>query len=162
MTASRTPPPPNAPEATQTATGAERAAAEASPERGARAPSCSVIIHAQLWPDAQTTARLRARVHEAWPDAELIEAREQPSAALGAAAAINQAVAQSRGAILIALEPDRLPTIDSLRALSPDECELEFGVKLAGEAGAVIARTSAEGHFTVKLSWARDPTPDAD
>ena len=53
-------------------------------------------------------------------------------------------------------------SIAVLRALSPDECELEFGVKLAGEAGAVIARTSAEGHFTVKLSWARGHSPDAD
>ena len=42
-----------------------------------------------------------------------------------------------------------------LRSLSPDECELEFGVKFAGEAGAVIAKTSTEGHFVVKLSWAR-------
>jgi len=46
-------------------------------------------------------------------------------------------------------------SIRMLRSLSPDECELEFGVKFAGEAGAVIAKTSAEGHFVVKLSWAR-------
>jgi hypothetical protein len=30
---------------------------------------------------------------------------------------------------------------------------LEFGVKLAGEAGAIIAKTAAEGHFIVKLTW---------
>jgi Trypsin-co-occurring domain 1 len=46
-------------------------------------------------------------------------------------------------------------SIRMLRSLSPDECELEFGVKFAGEAGAVIAKTSTEGHFVVKLSWAR-------
>ncbi|MFB7273837.1 CU044_2847 family protein [Streptomyces sp. NPDC056244] len=38
-------------------------------------------------------------------------------------------------------------------ALQPDGVELEFGVKLVAEAGAVIAKTSAEGHMTVKLSW---------
>jgi hypothetical protein len=38
-------------------------------------------------------------------------------------------------------------------ALRPDGVELEFGVKLTGEAGAVIAKTSMEGHITVKLSW---------
>jgi hypothetical protein len=46
-------------------------------------------------------------------------------------------------------------SVRMLRSLSPDECELEFGVKFAGEAGAVIAKTSTEGHFIVKLSWAR-------
>ncbi|MFB6979594.1 CU044_2847 family protein [Streptomyces scopuliridis] len=38
-------------------------------------------------------------------------------------------------------------------SLKPDGVELEFGVKLVAEAGAVIAKTSAEGHMTVKLSW---------
>lgn len=42
-------------------------------------------------------------------------------------------------------------------ALRPDAVELEFGVKLTAEAGAVIAKTAVEGHLTVKLSW----TPDA-
>lgn len=43
-------------------------------------------------------------------------------------------------------------------ALRPDAVELEFGVKLTAEAGAVIAKTAVEGHLTVKLSW----TPDGD
>lgn len=37
--------------------------------------------------------------------------------------------------------------------LKPDGVELEFGIKLNAEAGAVIAKTSLEGHLTVKLSW---------
>ncbi|MFJ2648257.1 CU044_2847 family protein [Streptomyces sp. NPDC087420] len=41
--------------------------------------------------------------------------------------------------------------------LKPDSVELEFGVKLMAEAGAVIAKSSAEGHLTVKLSWAPGP-----
>ena len=45
-------------------------------------------------------------------------------------------------------------SIEVLQTLSPDGLELEFGVKLAGEAGAIIAKTATEGHFTVKLSWA--------
>jgi Trypsin-co-occurring domain 1 len=44
-------------------------------------------------------------------------------------------------------------SISVLRSLGPDGLELEFGVKLTAEAGAVIAKTAAEGHFTVKLSW---------
>ncbi|MFF4857642.1 CU044_2847 family protein [Streptomyces rubiginosohelvolus] len=41
-------------------------------------------------------------------------------------------------------------------SLQPDGVELEFGVKLTAEAGAVIAKTAVEGHLTVRLSW----TPD--
>ncbi|SET06082.1 CU044_2847 family protein [Geodermatophilus poikilotrophus] len=44
-------------------------------------------------------------------------------------------------------------SVQALRVLSPDGLELEFGVKLTCEAGAVIAKTAGEGHFTVKLSW---------
>ncbi|MGW2257075.1 CU044_2847 family protein [Streptomyces sp. NPDC001780] len=46
-------------------------------------------------------------------------------------------------------------------SLRPDGVELEFGVKLVAETGAVIAKTSAEGHLTVKLSWGRTPDDDA-
>lgn len=39
--------------------------------------------------------------------------------------------------------------------LDPDGVEIEFGVKFNAEAGAVIAKTSAEGHLAVKLTWSR-------
>ncbi len=45
-------------------------------------------------------------------------------------------------------------SMEVLQTLSPGQLELEFGVKLAGEAGAIIAKTAAEGHFIVKLTWA--------
>lgn len=38
--------------------------------------------------------------------------------------------------------------------LRPDSVEIEFGVKLTAEAGAVIAKSAVEGHLVVKLSWA--------
>ncbi|MCX4844376.1 CU044_2847 family protein [Streptomyces sp. NBC_00893] len=44
-------------------------------------------------------------------------------------------------------------------ALKPDGVELEFGVKITAEAGAVIARSAVEGHLTVKLSWSPGATP---
>jgi len=43
-------------------------------------------------------------------------------------------------------------------ALRPDSLELEFGVKLSAEAGAVIAKGAAEGHLVVKLSWSPGPS----
>lgn len=44
-------------------------------------------------------------------------------------------------------------------SLRPDTVELEFGVKITGEAGAVIAKSAVEGHLTVKLSWSPDAGP---
>lgn len=41
--------------------------------------------------------------------------------------------------------------------LKPDTVEIEFGVQLTAEAGAVIAKTAVEGHLTVKLSWSPEP-----
>ncbi|MDN3260621.1 CU044_2847 family protein [Streptomyces sp. CSDS2] len=38
-------------------------------------------------------------------------------------------------------------------SLRPDAVEIEFGVRLSAEAGAIIAKGSAEGHLVVKLSW---------
>ncbi|MFJ3493011.1 CU044_2847 family protein [Streptomyces sp. NPDC086091] len=37
--------------------------------------------------------------------------------------------------------------------LRPDGVEIEFGVKLAAETGAIIAKGTAEGHLVVRLSW---------
>jgi Trypsin-co-occurring domain 1 len=39
--------------------------------------------------------------------------------------------------------------------LDPDEVEIEFGVKLNAEAGAVLAKTATEGHLAVRLTWSR-------
>ncbi|MFF4346529.1 CU044_2847 family protein [Streptomyces sp. NPDC001530] len=41
--------------------------------------------------------------------------------------------------------------------LRPDSVEIEFGVKLTAEAGALIAKSAVEGHLVVKLSWAPEP-----
>ncbi|MEU3030956.1 CU044_2847 family protein [Streptomyces incarnatus] len=38
-------------------------------------------------------------------------------------------------------------------ALRPDAVEIEFGVKMSAEAGAIIAKGSAEGQLVVKLHW---------
>ena len=37
--------------------------------------------------------------------------------------------------------------------LSPDAVTLRFGIKMTAEAGAVIARTTAEGNMEVEMSW---------
>lgn len=42
----------------------------------------------------------------------------------------------------------------------PDEVQVEFGVKLSAQAGAVIAKTGVEGHLKIKLTWTRDLRPE--
>ncbi|MDP9794210.1 hypothetical protein J2S43_002722 [Catenuloplanes nepalensis] len=45
--------------------------------------------------------------------------------------------------------------------LNPDEVTITFGVRLNAEAGAVIAKTTVEGHLTVQLRWgATDTKPE--
>ena len=38
-------------------------------------------------------------------------------------------------------------------AVSPDEATIEFGIKLSGRAGAVIASAGVEANFLVTLRW---------
>jgi hypothetical protein len=40
-------------------------------------------------------------------------------------------------------------------AEQPQQIQVEFGIRLNAEAGAVIARTQAEGHLQVTLTWTR-------
>ncbi|MEW1923917.1 CU044_2847 family protein [Streptomyces sp. NPDC088360] len=41
--------------------------------------------------------------------------------------------------------------------LRPDSVEIEFGVRMSAEAGAVIVKGTAEGHLVVRLAWTPDP-----
>jgi hypothetical protein len=36
----------------------------------------------------------------------------------------------------------------------PKEVEIEFGVRILAETGAVVAKVGGEAHFTVRLAWA--------
>ncbi len=53
------------------------------------------------------------------------------------------------------------PTVHAVsewvRARSPDECGVEFGLKLGGETGVIVAKGSAEVNFVVKLTWKKTP-----
>jgi Trypsin-co-occurring domain 1 len=43
------------------------------------------------------------------------------------------------------------------RSVSPDECCVEFGLKLGGETGIIIAKGTASVNFVVKLTWKNQP-----
>ena len=68
-------------------------------------------------------------------------------------------VARARESVEAAIDRIR-PAIDAvtgrLKAMAADEVEVEFGIVLGAETGAVIAKGTAEVHFTVTLSWKRE------
>lgn len=39
------------------------------------------------------------------------------------------------------------------KSASPDECCVEFGLKLGSETGVIIAKGTANVHFVVRLTW---------
>jgi hypothetical protein len=51
--------------------------------------------------------------------------------------------------------------LEQLRESGPDGIEVEFGIELSAEAGAVLASTSASCHLQITLSW-NSPEPRHD
>jgi len=51
------------------------------------------------------------------------------------------------------LKPSLDKIVHLLKDLSPDEAALEFGLKIGGETGVIIAKGTAEVNFTVRMSW---------
>jgi hypothetical protein len=100
-------------------------------------------------------ARVVVAVDEREPGVQLVARRDGELAR--AAHTFDDALGSIRSAAHSALRVFR----DG--ELKPDAVEIEFGVRLTAEAGAVIARTAVEGHLVVKLSWAPGsarPTPE--
>lgn len=72
----------------------------------------------------------------------------------------GQVVIDVKGQFEDALENVRNAALSALKkfrdeVLDPDKVEIDFGVKFSAEAGAVIAKTSGEGHLIVRLTWSR-------
>jgi hypothetical protein len=47
-----------------------------------------------------------------------------------------------------------LAKVDEL-ADRPDELQIEFGIKLSGEIGAILASAKAEANYSVSMTWRR-------
>ena len=58
--------------------------------------------------------------------------------------------------VLANVRPTARAVADALSGLSPDSYEIEFGIKVSAELGAIVAKSSAESHFTVRVAWKRD------
>jgi len=54
---------------------------------------------------------------------------------------------------LASLQPSLSKVTKTLQAVAPDEMEVEFGLKMGGETGIIVARGTAEVNFRVTLCW---------
>ncbi|MGP4032365.1 CU044_2847 family protein [Pseudarthrobacter sp. 1C304] len=62
---------------------------------------------------------------------------------------------------LAAVRPAAAAAAEVLKEVGAEHMELQFGVKLAGEAGAIIAQNCSEAHFVVTLSFSHTPPAHA-
>jgi len=71
---------------------------------------------------------------------------------------VVQRAQQSFEAALEKIRPAAQAIIAKLRALHdpPDEIEVEFGLKMNAEAGAVVAAAGVEANYKVTLTWRRE------
>jgi Trypsin-co-occurring domain 1 len=51
------------------------------------------------------------------------------------------------------LKPSLAKIVHLLKELSPHEAAVEFGLKVGGETGVIVAKGTAEVNFTVHLTW---------
>ena len=73
----------------------------------------------------------------------------------------GQAVAKASRTLtesLTDLQPLLQTIKDTLVASGPDEFTVEFGIKLGGETGIIIAKGTAEVNLTVTMSWQKHRT----
>ena len=88
---------------------------------------------------------------EARPDASgMVGASTGDGAIATGTSTFNRALDGVRGAADAALR-----SFGSL-AQRPDEVQIQFGVRLTAEAGAVITKTAVEGHLQVTVTWSGD------
>lgn len=85
----------------------------------------------------------------------------EPEGGVTRAARFGEIAARAGQTFETALERLKPPTtaiIAKLRSLNdpPDEMEVEFGLKMTAEAGAVIAATGIEANYKVTLKWKRE------
>jgi len=59
-----------------------------------------------------------------------------------------------------AAQPAIRAVLQTMRELAQEEHVVQFGIKLNAAAGVVVAKTAAEGHFMVTITWRRDTTSE--
>lgn len=67
---------------------------------------------------------------------------------------------RSLSASLEHLEPVLRTVKDKLVASAPEQFTVEFGVKLGGETGIILAKGTAEVNLKITMTWQRERTGD--
>ena len=93
-----------------------------------------------------------------------VDEPEPPSGVVRAArpGEVVENARQSFEAAMERIRPVAGTLIAKLRGLHdpPDEVEVEFGLKMNAEAGAVLAAAGAEANYKVTLTWKREQKKD--
>jgi hypothetical protein len=92
----------------------------------------------------------------------LIEVDEEAGAAVTRGlrpSEVVDSVSNSFEAALDAIKPAAVAVASKFRNFvdAPEDVEVEFGLKFAGQAGAFIASASTEAQFRVKMVWKGKP-----
>jgi len=58
---------------------------------------------------------------------------------------------------LAGIRPIAEAVLKQIEGLAPSQATVEFGVKLTGKAGVVLASAESEGHLKLTLTWTRQP-----
>lgn len=89
-----------------------------------------------------------------------VEMPEEPGMvpAAGIAQGVPEKAQHTFEAALDKINPVASAIIKKLRALHdpPDEIEVEFGLKMSADAGAIIAVAGIEANYKVTLTWKRE------
>lgn len=70
----------------------------------------------------------------------------------------GQVAARSLASSLEQLEPMLRTVREKLAASAPEHFTVEFGVKLGGETGIILAKGTAEVNLKITMTWDRDKT----
>jgi len=98
--------------------------------------------------DSREGAVLLVEADRADVPGRLVLASPQPGAAAAKAA-------QSLSTSLEQLEPLLRTIRERLAASAPEQFTVEFGVKLGGETGIILAKGTAEVNLTITMTWER-------
>ena len=115
-----------------------------------RGEDVTVLVHVPLG-DGESGSVLVEADRDDIPDG-LTLASPQPGHAAARAA-------HSLSASLEQLEPVLRTVKQKLAAAGPEHLTVEFGVKLGGETGLIVAKGTAEVNLKITLTWGREPLP---
>lgn len=90
-----------------------------------------------------------------------VDQRDIPSSEIVLAAAQpGKALAEMSGKLetgLRTIRPAVTELVEALKGSGPETISVEFGIKIGGETGVILAKGTAEVNFKVSMEWKRAP-----